>query len=148
MTRPYTRESPEVRFWSKVEKTDGCWIWKGCNRGDGYGAFSIRGRGILPHRFGYELSKGEIPKGLQIDHLCRNRLCVNPEHLEAVSQKENILRGDSAITRNRLKTHCPRGHPLIAGNLDNYEAKKGYRYCLICRRMHSAKWKKDNWKKK
>jgi len=81
------------RFWSKVKKTDGCWLWAGNTNGAGYGRFALKGKKVYPHRYSYELSKGSIPENFVIDHLCRTPLCVNPEHLEAVTNRDNGVRG-------------------------------------------------------
>jgi hypothetical protein len=91
-----------------------CWEWDGGTNSTGYGRVSTDGKRQLVHRVVYEAIIGPIPDGLQIDHLCRNILCYNPEHLEAVTQKENIRRGDN---HNRKKTHCPQGHSYSGGNL-------------------------------
>ena len=87
----------------------------------------------IAHRVAYEKAYGPIPEGLVIDHLCRNGLCVNPEHLEAVTRKENILRGEGACAQNARKTHCKRGHELIPENL--IERSDGRRDCLLCDRI-------------
>jgi len=81
------------RFWSKVEKTVSCWLWTASTR-RGYGQFVINNKPTPAHRFAYEQLVGDIPRGLQLDHLCRVRNCVNPEHLEPVTSRENILRGE------------------------------------------------------
>jgi len=124
-----------VRFWAKVDKTGDCWEWTGGKIPGGYGQFWSGERQMGAHRFAYELCVGPIPSGLVIDHLCRNRACVNPEHLHAVSQRWNILLGAG----NPSKTHCPQSHPLSGENL--YTPPKGGRYCRECMRQRSREWK-------
>lgn len=119
-------------FWLRVKWTNECWEWQGAIDKGGYGKFHCNDRWNFAHRCSYELIKGEIPKGLTIDHLCRNRLCVNPEHLEPVSIGENVLRGQSIPARNKLKTHCKRGHPLSGDNL-RINKTTGQRECRTCR---------------
>lgn len=92
------------RFWSKVDKTDDCWLWTGYIDGQGYGQFHHDGRVGYAHRVAYEALVGPIPSGLHIDHLCRVTACVRPSHLEPVTQAENLRRQGAAIT------HCPQGH--------------------------------------
>lgn len=134
----YRDDTIEDRFWQRVEKRgpDECWNWIGGishKKPSDYGRFSPkRGFAWLPHRYSYQLAKGPIPKGLTIDHLCRNTLCMNPTHLEAVTIKENILRGIGFTAQNAKKTHCPKGHPLIEGNLVKYALSVGKRSCKIC----------------
>ena len=118
------------RFWTKVEKTDGCWNWTACTH-QGYGRFNHNGSAVLAHRLSYELLVGPVPTGLTLDHLCRNRKCVNPAHLEPVTRGENVLRGESLQAQNARKTHCPRGH-LLSG--ENMSLKGSYRRCLSCHR--------------
>uniref|UniRef100_A0AAT9JAA2 ORF17 n=1 Tax=Nitrosopumilaceae spindle-shaped virus TaxID=3065433 RepID=A0AAT9JAA2_9VIRU len=120
------------RFMIKIEQNGNCWQWIASKDPSGYGKFMLNKKLISSHRISYELFKGEIPKGLQIDHLCRNRACVNPEHMEVVTQKENLRRGDKTnIGRNnRLKTHCPQGHEYIKENL--VKSDPG-RKCKICK---------------
>lgn len=127
--KPITLE----RFWSKVKKTKSCWNWIGAKDSDGYGQFKHK-KQFKAHRFAYELIKGKISKGLQIDHLCRNRKCVNPDHLEAVTPLENQLRG---ISKNRNKTHCKQGHPFDV--INTYFRKNGRRQCRMCGRIYARK---------
>lgn len=89
------RRSPEARFWEMVRKTDTCWLWGGRLAPHGYGSILVGKRHVRVHRFAYELLVGPIPAGLHIDHLCRVRHCVNPAHLEAVTNTENLRRGNS-----------------------------------------------------
>ena len=121
-----------TRFWDKVEFTTDCWEWKASKISDGYGQFSLDNRNVYAHRFSYELYKGKIPDGMFIDHLCRNPSCVNPKHLEMVTNKENIIRGnhDNQGLHNKIKTHCPQGHPYSDSNL---YICKNERYCRKCR---------------
>jgi len=106
----------------------GCWIWLGVIQGNGYGKYGKQ----LAHRLIYEKAKGTVPNGLQLDHLCRVRSCVNPDHLEPVTQRENILRGDSFSAKNAAKTSCPSGHPYTKEN--TRIRANGYRECRECRK--------------
>jgi len=135
--------SLEERFWPKVGKgTDGeCWEWRASRR-RGYGQFKFQGRALLAHRVAYELLVGPIPAHLELDHLCRNRACVNPAHLEPVTHAENVQRGElPAVTpeRHRKKTHCPAGHPYPGDNL--YVDPKGKRYCRACSRDEARRYR-------
>lgn len=120
------------RFMFKIQKTNNCWLWLGCTTSTRYGRFNYNGKIINAHRFSYELFKESIPNGLHIDHLCRNPQCVNPEHLEAVTNKENILRGISIVAQNARKTHCKKGHELTDDNLLPFPLKRGARICKQC----------------
>ena len=117
------------RFWPKVEKTDGCWLWKAYISTSGYGQFTISRRHYPAHRVSYELLVGRIPEGLEVDHLCRVRHCVNPDHLEPVTRLENIRRG---ICKRNL-THCLRGHEFTESN--TYIQKNGCRRCRTCKKQ-------------
>jgi len=125
------------RFWVKVDKTDGCWLWTGCMTKpagkNGYGQIRLDGRMQVAHRIAYELLVGPIPDGLDLDHLCRTRLCVNPAHLEPVTPYENLRRGESPAARHMRKTHCNRGHELAGDNLCIVNGGKSRR-CKRCKR--------------
>lgn len=121
------------RFWSKVDVSDGCWEWLASRDPNGYGHFNVKPRvPALAHRLAFEFLRGPIPKGLQIDHLCRVRHCVNPFHLEPVTRRENILRGESPAADHARKTHCPKGHPYDEAN--TYRTNSGGRLCRACHR--------------
>ena len=121
------------RFWAKVNKTDTCWLWT-ASADRGYGQIYAGGRlgkTLLAHRVAYEMLVGPIPEGLHLDHLCRVTLCVNPNHLEPVTPRENTLRGESSMAKRARQTECLRGHPLSGANL--YTNSKGGRSCKICK---------------
>lgn len=126
----------EDLFWRNVAVTPSCWLWTGYIADTGYGQFAS-GHTRLAHRISYQLVVGPIPEGLQIDHLCRVRHCVNPLHLEPVTQRENLLRGETITARNAAKTHCPRGHAYTAEN--TYVRPRGSRECRTCNRLRQAK---------
>lgn len=117
------------------DPSTGCWIWQGSKDRAGYGMVNSRIE-VMAHRLSYTLLVGAIPEGLTIDHLCGNPSCVNPAHLEAVTQRENILRGDTVAARNAAKTHCLRGHEFTAEN--TYTTPAGGRGCKTCRRARQA----------
>lgn len=129
------------RFWSKVEKVNNCWIWTSSRVNGGYGHFKFDGRMVLSHRFSYELFNNIIPTGIVLDHLCRNPACVNPEHLDPVTQKENIHRGIGiGIDHpNTNKTHCPKKHEYTEEN--TYFNSRGSRECRICKQQCNLKYK-------
>lgn len=105
----------------------GCWYWFGAVHHTGYGVIRVAGRQFRAHRFSFEAFGGLIPAGLVLDHLCRQRLCVNPAHLEVVTERVNILRGKSPSAVNAQKSQCPSGHDYESPNAE------GKRRCLQCR---------------
>jgi len=125
--------NPLERFMAKVHKLpSGCWQWLGKIQPNGYARFAIRhATHAYAHRWIFEHERGSITPGLDLDHLCRNRWCVNPDHLEAVSRRENLLRGDTIPARHAVKTHCSKGHAYDEANTYLY---RGMRYCKECRR--------------
>lgn len=133
------RTDPAVRFWSKVEFTETCWLWTGGQQGGGYGHFMAhRESQYLAHRYAYAFCVGEIPHGLTIDHLCRIRNCVNPDHLEAVTQKENAARGMAPSMIVSRSGVCKKGH-AIAGR--NAKAHKNGFMCRRCRNDYMIRYR-------
>lgn len=120
------------RFWLKVNMTDSCWLWEGSKSSNGYGQIMISRRLWATHRLVYSITKGTIPKGLQLDHLCKVRHCVNPHHLEAVTARENVLRGNAPSAVNAKKSHCLRGHPFCGTHFR--VDSTGRRICRVCKR--------------
>jgi hypothetical protein len=128
------------RFWSKCipEPNSVCWLWLGAVTQQGYGRISVGNRRcVMAYRFAFEHAVGPIPNGLDLDHLCRNGYCVNPAHLEPVTHRENMLRGDTFAARQSRVTHCPRGH---AYDSINTRTRRGKRECRTCaRELNRAK---------
>lgn len=117
------------RFWSKVDAGGDCWLWTGAKQKSGYGKFSAPGgKTVLAHRFAYGALVGAIPQGLTLDHLCRVRRCVNPDHLEPVSAIENANRG-----KPQRQYICRRGHLRTPENLNNDGS------CVECKRINDRK---------
>lgn len=120
-----------------LEKCDiiwptGCWQWRQYLNPDGYGQAWVNGVRGLVHRFVYQHLRGEIPDGMVIDHLCRNRACVNPDHMEVVTQRTNVIRGNGSAGIKARQTHCKNGHPLNGENLYYYKGRR----CRTCHRNH------------
>ena len=118
------------------EPNTGCWIWTGAKGKSGYGNIGINKKTYSIHRIVYEIEKGQIPIGYQIDHLCNNKICINPYHLEAKTPKENIIRALKISKNHHMnKTHCKRGHEFTKENIYFNQNVNG-RICKICRRLH------------
>lgn len=120
-----------------VPDDNGCWIWRGSMDSRGYGrvAAGRRGHHFIAHRWVYEQHRGPIPDGLELDHLCRVKRCVNPDHLEPVTHRENMRRGAGWAGENARKTHCKRGHEFTPENI--YWNSGGTRSCQKCIRIRS-----------
>ena len=136
---PHLTKAISDRFWTHVDKTghNGCWLWTAFINNEGYGAYRAGPMVFKAHRVAYTLLNGEVPDLLPLDHLCRVRACVNPAHLEPVTNQENIIRGFAPTAVNARKTHCPKGHPLAEGNLEPSQAALGRRSCHTCHREAS-----------
>lgn len=130
-----------ITFWSRVNKTDFCWLWLPVCEKNGYGRVWINKKRLGVHVVSYLLTGKQIPDGLVIDHLCRTRNCVNPSHLEAVTRGENVLRGKGITALNVKKTHCKRGHEF---NKENTYLIKGGRDCRRCRYMAFKRFQDRN----
>jgi hypothetical protein len=131
MERP-TKEQVMERLRKRCDMSSGCWVIDGWLNAEGYGQFSVNNRCRLAHRAVYELLVGAIPPGMQLDHLCRVRRCVNPAHLEPVTNRENSMRGTGFSALNAAKTHCPKGHAYSVTN--TRVDKLGKRFCRACQR--------------
>ena len=136
-SKPVPRLTPaqEERFWSKVEvhQPSGCWEWTGSILRSGYGQFSVASFGsFLPHRVAFHLLVGEVSPDLDVDHLCRNPRCVNPDHLQLVTKRVNTLRGYGPSSENAKKTHCKNGHEFTPENTFYFPSQKGKRTCRTC----------------
>lgn len=139
-TRP-AHVTDSQRFFSKVNKTDTCWRWVGAIKSNGYGVFACGGRQVHAHRWSYEAEFGPITDGLVVDHICRQRDCVKPDHLEQVTQRENMIR--SLPFRPEPPAACPSGHLFTPENTKI--GSNGARRCRICSLVQSraacTKWR-------
>ena len=141
-------DEPAVRFWRNVDKSgpqwngSNCWLWTGCLTPRDYGQITIHTVRSFAHRLSYEWTVGPIPDGLVIDHLCRNPPCVNPAHLEPVTQRVNVLRGESLPARYATRTHCINGHEFAGENVR--AGTRGDRVCRSCAREYARKARADN----
>lgn len=141
---PTTTELLELIKSRTTVRPSGCWTWHGSTNGQGYGEIRIEQKKHYVHRLAYEITIGEIPEGLVIDHLCGNPSCCNPEHLEPVRQGENIRRGGSreALTAMQAKiTRCPQGHPYDEANTYRPPAQPNHRMCRECSRARARAWR-------
>lgn len=150
MNRPGSKRgrvgSLDERFWKKVRKTKTCWLWTAStiqnHSGALYGCMFVgpeQGHKMLAHRVSYELHYGPIPDGFTVDHLCRTTLCIRPAYLEAVTLRENILRGGGFSAVNAKKTRCPQRHPLVGDNL--IINIRGDRGCRTCENTHQRAYR-------
>lgn len=142
------RATPEVlrhRILSHVKISDtGCWEWTAYIDRGGYGKTNVAGHTRLAHRVAYEMWVAPIPEGLEIDHLCRVRRCVNPAHLEPVDRRTNVLRGFSPSAIAARRSHCKNGHEFTPENTYTYRSTAGWhrRECRICRAAYMAEWER------
>jgi hypothetical protein len=123
-----------ANFWSKVTPMGNCWLWTGA-KSRGYGSFR-HPFSPLPHRVSYRMLVGEIPEGHEIDHLCRNTLCVRPDHLEPVTPRVNVLRSGNVAAHYAARDECKWGHPFSP---ENTEMQGTVRLCLTCRAHNSLR---------
>lgn len=145
-------KNSEERFWAKVNKAEAnqCWEWTGAKNSKGYGTLQVNTIKWLAHRYSYTISKGEIPKGLLIMHSCDNRKCVNPEHLSAGTQVDNMLDCTSKGRHHeQRRTHCPQGHEYTPENtmLKNQNRAKSmgkYRACKECNRVYQRAYNRKS----
>lgn len=138
---PFQSRPLEDRIAEKIDftsSTDGCWLWQN-PRPHGYGQIRVGKRQRIAHRVIYELYVGPVDDGLELDHLCRNRSCVNPDHLEPVTHSENVRRGEVPQLQLR-KTHCLRGHPFDEENTRIYRGSRG---CRKCAALHAKRYRRE-----
>lgn len=139
-----TSRTPQERFWEKVNKTETCWLWTGAVHIHRHGVFNAgrdapkgkKSPTMWAHRYAYMVLVGPLPEGLVLDHLCKNPICVNPSHLEPVTQSENARRGGV------MKGYCRKGHFFTPETTLN--RKGGKRECLICMKAQRAKYRAEN----
>lgn len=124
------------RVLRRVKYEDDCWVWQGFKSSSGYACMTVAKQAVYVHRLTYWIVRGPVEDGFVLDHLCRNRSCVNPVHTEVVTTRVNSLRGIG----NGSQSHCPSGHPYDDSNTRTYYDAKGYRrrYCLSCRDLRNA----------
>jgi hypothetical protein len=131
------------RFWAKVNKTETCWLWTGCTTRPiplGYGRIRIGHKFVVAHRYAWMQVNGPIPEGLELDHLCKVRHCVNPDHLEPVDHLTNVRRGERGLVINEMRDYepmmeCHEGHRMVGDNI--YVRPDGYVQCRECNRRRA-----------
>jgi hypothetical protein len=142
-----------LNFWNKVQvEPDGCWLWTGAHSRTGYSSFGYKGKSNTAHRVAYIALIGPIPgtfpHGLTIDHLCRNRLCVNPAHMELVSRGENSLRGNTIVARYKNQTHCINGHEFTPENTGRVPSRNNARCCKACQKIRRDRFNQEQRERK
>ncbi len=123
------------RFEAMIDRSGECWQWTGSIRPNGYASFYVDNKTTSAHRFAYTAFIGPIPEGLVIDHLCRNRSCVKPAHLESVPQRQNVLRGASVTAEVVRRNSCVNGHELTEDNVYRWRGRPDQRMCRACHRV-------------
>lgn len=135
----HSKESLSKRFFQKINKTLNCWIWVAHIHSSGYGSMTFKNKAMFAHRASYFLFNGNLIKGLSIDHICRNKLCVNPKHLRQVTKKQNALENSNSPSAiNSRKKNCIRGHEFNKENTYVRPDRNG-RMCRVCRGINNAK---------
>lgn len=133
--------SLEERFWAKVDKSRDCWLWTAATNGT-YGVMGSGNERDYAHRLAVIFDGRGIPKGMQVDHLCRNKLCVRPDHLDIVTPKENFSRVPREtmrhVIRSRTRVRCGKGHPLTSDNVF-HRKNESFRRCRTCHRLQSRR---------
>lgn len=138
----------QKNFWNKVNKTESCWLWTGNTNARGYGLFRVGVKMCPAHRAAFAVLERLPARHLVINHLCKVRNCVNPAHLETVTQYENLMYSESPVTLNKRKTHCGKGHPLSGDNLYSKPGKYGiHRVCITCKNTYLREWRAEKRRK-
>ena len=140
---PYERFTNKIRISiTRFYEGTPCWEWTATISPSGYGMFHYDGNMMPAHRFSYMYSKGKLNPQMDIDHLCRNRACTNPDHLQQVPHKENVLRGIGLAAINKRKTHCKRGHEFTPEN--TIKGRNNARHCRECHKIHVKKYEQSH----